>query len=189
MITNATDFNLTKEKEIEYLKDILKELAKESEKITKLTEEDKEAIAATQRYMHEKVYDMDPMEIAANRQMLENMVDSAYNLLAKNRRLQRMINSPYFGRISFFFDDKKSADGIKRGSPVDNRGNFQIYIGVHSFIKDIKNIIYDWRSPIASMFYDYETGRAQYIAPRGTMTGDIIIMFSEYILSFNRYSR
>jgi DNA helicase-2/ATP-dependent DNA helicase PcrA len=173
MVTNSTDFNLTKEEEIAFLKEVLKELAKESEKITKLTEDDKQAIMATQQYMHDKVYDMDPMEVRANRQILESMVDSAYNLLAKNKRIQKMINSPYFGRISFLFDDKVSADGIKRGSYIDSSGNFQIYIGVHSFILDLKNIIYDWRSPIASMFYDYETGRAQYAAPRGIMTGDI----------------
>ena len=173
MAKGATDFNLTKEKEIEYLKNILEELKKESENIKQLTEKEKEFIAETQSYMHEKVYDMDPQEIRANRQILENMVDSAYNLLAKNRRLEKMINSPYFGRISFLFDDKKSAEGIKRGSPIDKNGNFQIYIGVHSFIAGLKNLIYDWRSPIASMFYDYETGRAQYAAPRGIMAGEI----------------
>jgi DNA helicase-2/ATP-dependent DNA helicase PcrA len=173
MATGATDFNVTKEEETAYLRDVLEELKKESEKITQLTEKDKEAITAAQQYMHDKVYDMDPTEIRANRQILESMVDSAYNLLSKNKRLQKMINSPYFGRISFFFDDEKSANGIKRGSHVDKYGNFQIYIGVHSFIIDLKNIIYDWRSPIASMFYDYETGRAQYIAPKGVMTGDI----------------
>ncbi|MCL1793557.1 MAG: AAA family ATPase [Oscillospiraceae bacterium] len=173
MQKNATDFNFTKEKEIEYLKIILEELKKESENIKQLTQQEKEFIAAAQSYMHEKVYDMDPQEIRANRQILENMVDSAYNLLAKNKRLQKMINSPYFGRISFLFDDAKSAESIKRGSPVDSFGNFQIYIGIHSFIAELKNLIYDWRSPIASMFYDYETGRAQYIAPKGAMAGEI----------------
>ena len=173
MLQNATDFNLTKEEEIEYLKNILEELKKESENIKQITEQEKEFIKATQTYMHDKVYDMDPQEIRANRQILENMVDSAYNLLAKNKRLEKMINSPYFGRISFLFDDKKSAEGIKRGSPVDGNGNFQIYIGVHSFIINLKNLIYDWRSPIASMFYDFETGSAQYEAPKGTMTGEI----------------
>ncbi|MCL2096561.1 MAG: AAA family ATPase [Oscillospiraceae bacterium] len=173
MITGTTDFNLTKEEEIAYLKEILKELEKESEKIKRLTEEDKQAIIATQQYMHDKVYDMDPMEVRANRQILESMVDSAYNLLAKNKRLEKMINSPYFGRISFFFDDRKSANDIKRGSYIDSNGSFQIYIGVHSFIQNLKNIIYDWRSPIAGMFYDYETGFAQYTAPRGVMTGEI----------------
>ena len=173
MVQNATDFNLTKEEEIEYLENILEELKKESENLKQLTQQEKEFITATQKYMHDKVYEMDPQEIRANRQILESMVDSAYNLLAKNKRLEKMINSPYFGRISFLFDDKKSAEGIKRGSPIDNNGNFQIYIGVHSFIVDLKNLIYDWRSPIASMFYDYETGRAQYIAPRGIMAGEI----------------
>ena len=173
MAAGKTDFNLTKEEEIAYLKEVLDELKKESEKITQLTKKDKEAITEAQQYMHDKVYDMDPTEIRANRQLLESMVDSAYNLLAKNKRLQKMINSPYFGRISFFFDDEKSAEGIKRGSYVDKSGNFQIYIGIHSFIVELKNIIYDWRSPIASMFYDYETGKAQYSAPRGIMTGDI----------------
>jgi DNA helicase-2/ATP-dependent DNA helicase PcrA len=173
MAKNATDFNLTKEKEIEYLKNILKELKKESENIKQVTEQEKEFITETQKYMHDKVYEMDPQEIRANRQILENMVDSAYNLLAKNKRLEKMINSPYFGRISFLFDDKKSAEGIKRGSPMDGNGNFQIYIGVHSFIINLKNLIYDWRSPIASMFYDYETGRAQYTAPKGIMAGEI----------------
>ncbi|MCL2158434.1 MAG: AAA family ATPase [Oscillospiraceae bacterium] len=173
MKIGATDFNFTKEQEIMYLGKILEELKKESENIKQLTEQEKEFIKATQVYMHEKVYEMDPQELRANRQILENMVDSAYNLLAKNNRLQKMINSPYFGRISFLFDDKKSADGIKRGSPIDSFGNFQIYIGIHSFIQDLKNLIYDWRSPIASMFYDYETGRAQYTAPKGVMTGEI----------------
>jgi len=173
MVQNATDFNLTKEEEIEYLENILEELKKESENLKQLTQQEKEFITATQKYMHDKVYEMDPQEIRANRQILESMVDSAYNLLAKNKRLEKMINSPYFGRISFLFDDKKSAEGIKRGSPVDGHGNFQIYIGVHSFIVNLKNLIYDWRSPIASMFYDYETGRAQYTAPRGIMAGEI----------------
>ena len=167
------DFNYTKEQETEYLRTVIQDLKAESAKLKEVTEKEREFILETQKYMHDKVYEMDPTEIRANRQVLESMVDSAYNLLAKNKRYQKMINSPYFGRISFLFDDKISADGIKRGSIVDEHGNFQIYIGIHSYIKNIKNIIYDWRSPIASMFYDYETGGAQYIAPKGIITGEI----------------
>ncbi len=29
------------------------------------------------------------------------------------------------------------------------------------------NILYDWRSPICSVFYDYETGPCKYLAPEG----------------------
>ena len=173
MKTGATDFNVTKDAEIAYLKNVLRDLNEEREKIKELISKEAESIQETRRYMNDKVYDMDPQEVKMNRMFLASMVGSAYNLNIKDARLRKMINSPYFGRISFLFDDKKSADGIKRGSPVDSVGNFQIYVGVHSFIKDIKNIIYDWRSPIASMFYDYESGRAQYTAPKGIITGVI----------------
>ncbi|MCL2772795.1 MAG: ATP-binding domain-containing protein [Oscillospiraceae bacterium] len=167
------DLNITQEQEKVYVTKIIEELKGESEKIQEAISKESEYIQETQKYMHDKVYEMDPTEVRANRQVLESMVDSAYGLVAKNRRFLKMINSPYFGRISFLFDDKKSADGIKRGSIVDQYGNFQIYIGIHSYIKSMKNIIYDWRSPIASMFYDYEVGRAQYIAPKGIITGEI----------------
>ena len=167
------DFNYTEEQENDFLLTVIQDLKEESEKLKEVTEKERAYILETQQYMHDKVYDMDPTEIRANRQALESMVDSAYSLLAKNKRFQKMINSPYFGRISFLFDDKIAAEGIKRGSIVDEKGNFQIYIGIHSYIKKIKNVIYDWRSPIASMFYDYESGSAQYTAPKGIITGEI----------------
>ena len=173
MLPGAINFNKTKEKEAEYLIKIIEDLKVESEKIQERIAKQSETIQETKKYMHDQVYQMDPIELKLNRQYVANMVDSAYSLLAKSKRYQKMINSPYFGRISFLFDDKKSADGIKRGSIVLDDGSFQIYIGIYSFIKDIKNIIYDWRSPIASMFYDYEVGKAEYIAPKGIITGDI----------------
>ena len=166
-------FNSTQEQEKSYLLGVIGQIQEDCEKIEKLLSEDSSGIREQQKYMHEKVYDMDPTEVRANRQMLESMVNAAYNLLAKQKRFQKMLNSPYFGRISFAFDDKKSADGIKRGSIVAEDGSFQIYIGVYSYIRDIKNIIYDWRSPIASMFYDFETGKAHYTAPKGQITGEI----------------
>ncbi|WP_245773046.1 UvrD-helicase domain-containing protein [Paenibacillus catalpae] len=33
--------------------------------------------------------------------------------------------------------------------------------------------IYDWRSPVAGLFYDYNVGSARYIAPEGEIEGDI----------------
>ena len=38
---------------------------------------------------------------------------------------------------------------------------------------DYGNIIYDWRSPICSLFYDYEVGPCSYIAPMGKISGNI----------------
>lgn len=35
------------------------------------------------------------------------------------------------------------------------------------------NLIYDWRAPISSMFYDYELGEATYTSPVGEISGDV----------------
>ncbi|HBF1431056.1 TPA: AAA family ATPase, partial [Clostridioides difficile] len=47
------------------------------------------------------------------------------------------------------------------------------YIGRFAFDYEDELIILDWRSPIASMFYDYEIGKAGYDAPIGWVDGEI----------------
>lgn len=75
--------------------------------------------------------------------------------------LERMINAPYFARIDFKPD---SSNALKN-----------IYIGLSS-LKDNKSreiYIYDWRSPIASVFYRFGTGQAFYEAPAGKIMGQV----------------
>jgi DNA helicase II / ATP-dependent DNA helicase PcrA len=73
----------------------------------------------------------------------------------------RLKSSPYFGRIDFLEDGENSAE--------------QIYIGIASLMdmKDEYFLIYDWRAPIASMYYDYSPGPAKYDTPSGTFSGEI----------------
>jgi DNA helicase II / ATP-dependent DNA helicase PcrA len=35
--------------------------------------------------------------------------------------------------------------------------------------------VYDWRAPVSSLFYDFETGAAEYRAPSGTIRGDVTL--------------
>lgn len=79
----------------------------------------------------------------------------------KIMRLEQMIQSPYFARIDFKFDDE------------DN--NEEIYIGRTSLTKDTSYdiYVYDWRSPIAGVFYRFVMGRAYYDAPGGRITGEL----------------
>mgnify|MGYP000085166917 FL=1 len=77
-------------------------------------------------------------------------------------RLDRQFSSPYFGRIDF----------AEEGSdPVP------IYIGINSLTDEdsMKILIYDWRAPVCSMFYDYETGPASYLCPAGRISGAITL--------------
>lgn len=78
-------------------------------------------------------------------------------------RLEKVIRCPYFARIDFRFDGDPEAE--------------QIYIGRTSLTeKSSREIyIYDWRSPIASVFYRYMTGRASYEAPCGEITGEVTL--------------
>ncbi len=75
------------------------------------------------------------------------------------KNMKRLLPSPYFGRIDF------QEDGL----------NFteQVYIGVSSFVDvdGMNFLVYDWRTPIASMYYDYSPGAAGYETPGGTFTG------------------
>ncbi|MBS4177632.1 RNA polymerase recycling motor HelD [Lederbergia citrea] len=75
------------------------------------------------------------------------------------RQLDRLKNSPYFGRIDFHEDGEKAAD--------------QIYIGIASLMDkdDEQFLIYDWRAPISSLYYDYSPGRASYQTPSGMIEG------------------
>jgi DNA helicase II / ATP-dependent DNA helicase PcrA len=75
--------------------------------------------------------------------------------------LERTINSPYFARIDFRFDDEDTFENI--------------YIGMSSLMDDhsYEMYIYDWRSPIASVFYRFGTGKVFYEAPAGKITGEI----------------
>jgi DNA helicase-2/ATP-dependent DNA helicase PcrA len=79
---------------------------------------------------------------------------------------EKMAASPYFGRIDFA---EQGPEGFGITEPV--------YIGIHTLATQETGefLVYDWRSPIAGMFYDYERGRAQYLCPTGTITGRITL--------------
>lgn len=75
--------------------------------------------------------------------------------------LETLIQSPYFARIDFKFEDEDQFEPI--------------YIG-RSSLKEEKSremYIYDWRSPIASVFYRFVTGPAFYDAPGGRIAGEV----------------
>lgn len=75
--------------------------------------------------------------------------------------LENMIKSPYFARIDFKFDDEGEFEKIYIGrSSLRKNGSHQMYV-------------YDWRSPIASVFYRFMAGKAFYDAPCGRITGEL----------------
>ena len=87
----------------------------------------------------------------------------AEKVLQKQRyfkRLRQIQDKPYFASI-VFKDDKDNS-------------LYNIYMSL-TYLKDknSNNILYDWRSPICSLFYDYETGPCSYSAPGGIYSGEL----------------
>ncbi|MFD1849355.1 RNA polymerase recycling motor HelD [Oceanobacillus bengalensis] len=83
--------------------------------------------------------------------------------------LQRLKVSPYFGRIDFQeIGEEKSED---------------IYIGLFSLMdeEDEDFLVYDWRAPISSMYYDYAPGPVKYRAMDETITGEMTLK-RQYII-------
>ncbi|MGX4668050.1 RNA polymerase recycling motor HelD [Cerasibacillus sp. JNUCC 74] len=77
------------------------------------------------------------------------------------KTLKKLEDSPYFGRVDFKEDNQGEID--------------KLYIGVAS-LKDANEenfLIYDWRAPISSLYYDYGLGQASYQTPEGKITGEI----------------
>ncbi|WP_340372007.1 RNA polymerase recycling motor HelD [Peribacillus sp. FSL E2-0218] len=73
--------------------------------------------------------------------------------------LRRMKEAPYFGRI----------DVTEEGSSLTEH----IYIGTSTLTDPSGEnfIIYDWRAPISSVYYDYPPGPMEYSTPGGVIKG------------------
>ncbi|HHN8463206.1 HelD family protein [Clostridioides difficile] len=116
-------------------------------------------------YMDAKMYmvknhgEIDPHEMFQNEQGLKQ-IDNYGDFMVKIRdKINKIKDSPYFARIDFRLKD------------MDDESKY--YIGRFAFDYEDELIILDWRSPIASMFYDYEIGKAGYDAPIGWVDGEI----------------
>ena len=89
------------------------------------------------------------------------------------RKLLKIEYSPYFGRVDF----------TENGCDLR-----KVYIGLTNVEKDLDYIVYDWRSPIASLFYDYGIGKAKYESPEGEINGDISLR-RQYKIENNKLVR
>lgn len=112
------------------------------------------------QYLVDYKGEIDPHEMFINSRLLEQQ-QVAETVSGKQLiRLEKQKNNPYFTRVDFVYDGEQTAE--------------KIYIGSFSFsTKEERLLIYDWRAPIASIFYDYDLGEAHFQTPAGTASGDI----------------
>lgn len=155
--------NKTEKDERQYLHEILKKLKATYQAIDQKISGYANAILETKKYIWENNAQLDLAEKAANRIAVHETIVFGEKAIVQKQKIAKLISSPYFGRIDF------RENGEIQETPF--------YIGMHSFQDESGNevLIYDWRAPVSSMFYDFEMGNAYYTAPIGRICGDICL--------------
>ncbi len=93
------------------------------------------------------------LSIHQQQQLLEERQNAWQHATKQLSTLQRLNKRPYFARIDFQEQNEKPET---------------IYIGLGSFAdKNDQFLIYDWRAPISSIYYDGKLGSVTYYAPDG----------------------
>lgn len=147
------------QKEQRKLKTIIKEVKLVRDNLAKEVVGDLEEFREFQKLAWQDKSSFDRAEF---NQVLSNNEMEARRILAKRmyfKRICLIASKPYFASFKYQDEDGK---------------NYNIYMSL-TYLKDdnYNNILYDWRSPICSVFYDYETGPCKYLAPEGIISGTL----------------
>jgi len=151
--------------EEKYLESVLENLSKKIKEIDLLLSGNEEEILKMNDYYWQNYNEFDEYgyENYDNKISMLNKVNEKAASIRERFRYKKMLSSPYFARIDFKYD----SDNIEE----------KYYIGIGNFSKNQAELplIVDWRAPVASLFYDYDRGRAEFLAPMGINTGEITL--------------
>lgn len=129
-------------------------------------------IQEMKKYLWDNNAMLDDAEIASGMYNVNCDVSYTNENIKKLMKLKKSLESPYFGRVDF------ESNGFSE----------PVYIGINGIAKDLTFYVFDWRTPIASLFYNYGTGPASYEAPRGTISGNISLK-RQYKISDEKIER
>ena len=168
-MTTAKNENSEEALEQEHLDNIMKQI-KEREKSLKksIKSAEGEARNLNSHFFDDVKLDYDgystSMETALSihqQQQLLSEREHAWQHSAKQLdTVERLEKRPYFARVDFKEQGEKKPETI--------------YIGLGSFAdKNDHFLIYDWRAPISSIYYDGKLGEVSYNSPEGKITVDM----------------
>ena len=145
--------------EKEYLNYTLEIIKQKISELGQVLYDKEEKVMEFKKFIWDTRHEMDPTEMKT----MINASDLEITLMSYKgnylQKLYRIQNKPYFGSITFKEKEEEQ----------------KIYIGI-THVEDEekeKYLVHDWRAPICSMFYDYELGKAKYLAPGGIIEGEI----------------
>ncbi len=146
-----------------FLQVIIDKIKRQLEQINSSIREGEKDIAQMHEYYWENYTEMDQYgyEDYDNQQALLSRVQANQESIRQRSRLKKMAASPFFGRVDFLYEDEEEEESF--------------YIGIANFSEGPGSVplIYDWRAPVSSLFYDFDRGKAFYETPSGTLEGEI----------------
>ena len=146
-----------------FLKEITEKLNTRIRQLEEGIEKGQKEIENMHTYYWENYTEMDEYgyENYDNQQALFRQADANHEKIQLKYRFEKMKDSPFFARVDFRYEDEEEAEVF--------------YIGIGNFAETAGTmpLIYDWRAPVSSLFYDYDKGEASYEAPAGRMEGEI----------------
>ena len=147
-----------------YLNKVLEKLKIAVSELEEKMEFRRAEIAKMQEYFWESYteYDEWGYEKYDNDRTFREEADAHRELVQKYGRYRKMMDSPYFAAITFRYDEEEDEE------------TYYIGIGDFSPSKLDTPLVCDWRAPISGLFYDYDIGRAKFLAPVGEIHGDLL---------------
>ena len=147
----------------EFLNEVTEKLRKKIREIGETIQTVRKDIEGMNEYYWENYTEMDQYgyENFDNQQALLAQVNANQENQRMKSRLLKMLDSPFFGSVDFVYAGEDEAETF--------------YIGIGNFAEERGRVplIYDWRAPVSSLFYDYDKGPASYEAPAGVLEGEI----------------
>lgn len=150
------------DEEKEYLQTVLEQIDKLKDVNSKKIKLNKEKINDNKSFFAENFYDIKTGsdELANLNLQIENLENQNALFDKEVRRLTKQKKNPYFGRFDFKTEEEKSPS------------KFYIGLGVVQDDKS-KNMVYDWRADICSLYYDDHIGQNSYSCPDGEICGEV----------------
>lgn len=153
----------TEQEEIKKLNNVKEKIAAEIDIMNSELIGKQDEIVDMKKYFWENCNEFDEFgyEHFTNRQMIQNEIDMAADKMHKRQTYEKLLKSPYFACVDFKYEGDDEDDSY--------------YIGLGSFTprNSFMPLVFDWRAPIAGLFYDYDKGPASFVSPQGVNSGEI----------------
>lgn len=150
--------------EVEYLECVKENICNSLDILNSALNVSQNDIVEMKKYIWENIYELDPLEITSNRQSVSQELFKAEMQAKRIQQLIKMKENPYFARIVFKYTNSTNIDEER----------YYIGLGGYTAEGELTPMIYDWRAPISSLYYDFDVGHAAFKAPSGMITGQIL---------------